>query len=512
MAGISGFQFAELYRALQTDGPLPEDVEAWRFEEHEDYEQLGSLGVLLHKTERWPYLLTQLRKRIPPLEAYCRATQFIYSGTGEYEIIERTVRRDELGGELLRDFVSRLMADEHLPGYAGVWLQAVCQYGLSDADVKLLGLAMRDSGTVCDQRTDERLRGRRLVRHDSTGGLSEKIGLILPALLVALRRELPVGSVFVAGKQRAFVEGTWDKLKVIPGFRFAVPGDESFEILAKCVVAMVAADSGLCPLEKRLGRLAESTGTAMSPDLLAASVASKHLAIPPHSMVLDVRYGSGGLFEKFAEARAFAGRVMEMLVGANISVVADYKVAEEPNSVCIGPALEIAETAMLMRGGHPVIPFHDGLLLEQKRQVVGFFEKMMRLELGDGNWGRMADAAFADGRVLQGFRALLGAHGVAEEVVDGLVANPIGFFGLERQAAVPARDEGRLRAMDSFKLGTVAQHVADVNRGCGGIVLKKRLGDVVQVGEPIAEIWGISDDGAENAAAQLVDAFDAADR
>jgi len=48
---------------------------------------------------------------------------------------------------------------------------------------------------------------------------------------------------------------------------------------------------------------------------------------------------------------------MEMLASADISVVADYKVAEEPNGVCNGPVLEIAEAVMLMRGGHPAMSF-----------------------------------------------------------------------------------------------------------------------------------------------------------
>ncbi|MEM7674533.1 MAG: hypothetical protein AAF449_00870, partial [Myxococcota bacterium] len=285
MGGVGDDRFEALFRALQTAGALPEDIEGLPFEFHGDYDQLGALGVLLHQTERWPYLLTQLRKRIPPLEAYFQITQFLYSGSREYEIIERTIRRKPIGASLIRNFVDRMLTGVLPPGYAGVWLQSVCKYGLCDADIKALAWALCRTD-ISDQRSEKWLEGRRIVRHSSTGGLSEKTGLVLPALLVALRRYFPIVSSYMAERQRAFVGGTCNKLSVVPGFRPAAPGYEAIDILKKCGVAMVVADSKLSPAEDKLGRLVEKTGAAWSPDLIAASIASQHLAMPAHSMVL----------------------------------------------------------------------------------------------------------------------------------------------------------------------------------------------------------------------------------
>jgi len=504
MAKISPFQFAALFHALQTDGPLPENIEALRFEVHEDYEQLGSLGVLLHKTERWPYLLTQLRKRIPALEAYCRATQFIYSGTEAYALIERTVRQAALGESNVRTFVDGLVADTHPPGYAGVWLQAVCQFGLSDDDVKLLALAIRNSGEVHDHRIDERLGGRRLVRYDLLGGLSDKVGLILPALLVALCRDVPIALSLVAACHQTCAGGLWGQWATIPGFRFLTPSAEVFDILRRYAATVVTADLKFCPAGEKFGRLFESIGASMSPDLVSAHVAGMHLSIPPHSMVLDIQVGGGGPFNRFFEARAVAGRIMGMLLDEGVSVVSDYSAATEPSGVCIGPILEVSEAIALMKGVHSALPLSDAALQEQKRLTIGVFEKLVESELGPGNWRQMATRAFEEGLVLEGFREFLNAHEVRLDTADRLVGDPVRFFGLAKHSIVPARKSGRLMAPDIFKLRAAAKHLADMN---GGVVLKKRMGESVATGEPIAEIWTEKNKASGYLADQLLEAF-----
>ncbi|MEO1338137.1 MAG: hypothetical protein AAFV29_21005, partial [Myxococcota bacterium] len=275
MVKIDAAVFQTLYHALQTGGPLPVGVESLPFEDHSDIEQLGALGVLLHKTERWPYLLTQLRKRISALETYCRAAQGIW-GSQLHVLIQKTVRGDPLSEAQLNGFFSRLVSGDLEPGVMGVWLQAMRQHGLSGVDTATLARVLRGRSTAFDGRLAPSLSGRKIVGYGPSGGLSDKVGLLLPALLVAFPSSVAVGSMFLSESRFGLGSDAHDALATVPGFRSSRPDEEAFEVMQQCSVAMVDTQA-LCPVDDKFRELQKRTGTLESTSWLTARTVSRHL-------------------------------------------------------------------------------------------------------------------------------------------------------------------------------------------------------------------------------------------
>ncbi len=190
---LSEADLAQVYDALRARNRPPNA--AWcSIQAHLDFETKGSLGVLLPRTGIRPSALAAFRREIRALDVYCRSTGNELPDGDEGcldSLLRRTVSEETLASVDIQAFIKRVSADTLPPGFAGVWLQSVCQHGLSWEDTMTLTEAMRDSGHCYDLRKEPRLQNRRIIRRYPTGGLSEKVALILPALLVAVRDQVP---------------------------------------------------------------------------------------------------------------------------------------------------------------------------------------------------------------------------------------------------------------------------------------------------------------------------------
>jgi len=165
---------------------------------------------------------------------------------------------------------------------------------------------MLESGSVFDYRSLARKTGRRLIRRYPTGGVSEKVSLILPSILVALSEHIPLMSTTLVARSLSFTGGTWDKLAIIPEFRFAAPGQDIENILAETRVAVCTTNSQVCPADRSLYTLRSLTGNVVSKPLIISSICSKHLALPVHRILMDVRFGPGSFMFRKEDAMDLA--------------------------------------------------------------------------------------------------------------------------------------------------------------------------------------------------------------
>ncbi|MEO1336649.1 MAG: hypothetical protein AAFV29_13445, partial [Myxococcota bacterium] len=239
---------------------------------------------------------------------------------------------------------------------------------------------------------------------------------------------------------------------------------------------------------------------------LTARTVSRHLSVPSDSLVLDLRYGEGASFKGFSDARSVGQQVVSQLIEKGIPAVQLLLAEEQPTGTGIGPALELAEAVAIMRGCHPTPLFRQDAMLEQRRLVLTVFEAMMKLTFGPGEWFKLAEQAFADGRVLGGFHRLLTAHGVDERTATAFIENPIGQ--LQRRAVVPAPRRGRLMAIDARRVESALSTLSnETDASHGGILVRKRLGDVVKAGEPIVEVWHDSGEPLSEVVSAMIGAF-----
>ena len=144
--------------------------------------------------------------------------------------------------------------------------------------------------------------GMPIVDKHSTGGIGDKVSLILAPLLACCDFKVPM----ISGRGLGPTGGTLDKLEAIPGFRTDLSVDELQQITQDVGCVVAAATAELAPADKKLYALRDVTGTVNSIPLITASIMSKKLAEGVSSLVLDVKTGSGAFMKTFDQAHELA--------------------------------------------------------------------------------------------------------------------------------------------------------------------------------------------------------------
>src|ERR1022692_5296251 len=164
-------------------------------------------------------------------------------------------------------------------------LMAIYFNGLSTRELNTWTDRMIESG----ERLDLRGLSRPTVDKHSTGGVGDKISLILAPLVAACGAAVPQ----LSGRGLGHTGGTLDKLEAIPGWRSELSNDEIRAQLEDVGCVICAAGAGLAPADRKLYALRDVTGTVESIPLIAGSIMSKKIAEGTGSLVLDVKVGSG---------------------------------------------------------------------------------------------------------------------------------------------------------------------------------------------------------------------------
>src|SRR6202012_174831 len=141
------------------------------------------------------------------------------------------------------------IADEQMSAL----LMAIFFRGLAPAELREWTAAMIASG----ERLDLSGVGRPTVDKHSTGGVGDKVSLILAPLVAACGAAVPQ----LSGRGLGHTGGTLDKLEAIPGFRAGLTPDETLAVLASAGCVICAAGSGLAPADRKLYALRDVTGT-----------------------------------------------------------------------------------------------------------------------------------------------------------------------------------------------------------------------------------------------------------
>src|SRR5439155_3301967 len=170
--------------------------------------------------------------------------------------------------------------------------------GMTEAETRELTLAMRDSGDVLQFPPDPRP----LVDKHSTGGVGDKVSLVLAPLLACLGFRVPM----ISGRALGITGGTLDKLESIPGFKTALALPRIVEIVQSIGCVICGQTERMAPADKALYALRDVTATVPSIPLITASILSKKLAEGISALLLDVKFGSAAFMSSIEEARKLA--------------------------------------------------------------------------------------------------------------------------------------------------------------------------------------------------------------
>jgi pyrimidine-nucleoside phosphorylase/thymidine phosphorylase len=309
----------------------------------------------------------------------------------------------------------------------------------------------------------------------------------------------------VSGRGLGHTGGTLDKLESIPGFRVDLPVERFRELVAGLGCCLVGQSARIAPADKRLYALRDVTATVESIPLIAGSIMSKKLAEGIDALVLDVKVGGGAFMKTPDDARRLARTLAAIGRGMGKRVTALLTDMSQPLGRAVGNALEVEESIEILRGGGPA---------DVRALTVELGAEMLLLggAVATVPAGRAAiEAAIADGRGLARFRAIVEAQGGDPAAID----DPGRLPRAARLLDVPAPAEGFVQAIDTEAVGLAAMalgagraRVVDRIDPSAGIVVRKRLGDRVERGEPLCTLHcGEGGEPPDRVAARIAGAF-----
>ena len=397
------------------------------------------------------------------------------------ELIER--KRD--GGELTAGEIDELILGD-VPDYQlTAFCMAVYFRGMSSAETFALTDAMVRSGEQIDIAG---ALGRRVVDKHSTGGVGDKATLAVGPVVAACG--VPFGKM--SGRGLGHTGGTLDKLEAIPGFRVELSTDEFIAQVRDIGIAVVGQTANLVPADKKLYGLRDVTATVDSVPLIAASIMSKKIASGADAIVLDVKVGDGAFMKSLADARVLAEAMIALGRDAGRDVVCELTDMDQPLGQSVGNALEVHEAVATLRGAGP-----DDLT----ELVLASCAHLLALsDLGvDRAEGRhRAEQAIADGSAVVAYERWVRAQGG-----DPDAELPKAPFIRE----VFAARDGYVQRLAALPIGLAALHLGagrltkdDPIDHAVGVVCRKKRGDEVQEGEPLAEIHARDEATAAEAA------------
>ena len=242
---------------------------------------------------------------------------------------------------LFEAYARHEVADEQMSAL----LMAIYFRGLDRAELRTWTAAMIASG----DRLDLSSVGRPTVDKHSTGGVGDKVSLILAPLVAACGAAVPQ----LSGRGLGHTGGTLDKLESIPGFRSALTPDETLAVLASAGCVICAAGSGLAPADRRLYALRDVTGTVESIPLIASSIMSKKIAEGTSALVLDVKVGSGAFMTSYERARELAETMVALGEEHGVRTRALLTRMDVPLGRAVGNAVEVEESVQALQGHGP---------------------------------------------------------------------------------------------------------------------------------------------------------------
>ena len=376
-----------------------------------------------------------------------------------------------------------------IPDYqVSALLMTIVFNGMNARELGTLTLAMAQSGNMVDL---SNIDGITVDKH-STGGVGDKTTLIIAPLVAASGGKVAK----MSGRGLGHTGGTIDKMESIPNLKVSLEQDAFINQVNKIGLAVIGQSEGLAPADKKLYALRDVTGTVDSIPLIASSVMSKKLASGAQAILLDVKVGSGAFMKNIEDARELAKAMVDIGKENGRSVKAILTDMDRPLGHAIGNALEIREVIDTLKGHGPEDLTHECIIMAAHMLVLShicdYETALSRVQ-----------EALDSGAALERLRMMIDAQDGDSRVIDDESLLAIGKFTYD----VTAPQDGYITHMNTEQCG-----IASVMLGAGrtvkdgpidysaGIVMHKKTGDAVRMGERIATLYASDESLFTNAA------------
>lgn len=395
------------------------------------------------------------------------------------------------------DFMIKGYTEGSIPDYQmSAMMMAVYFNGMNEEETLQLTIAMEKSGDLLDLSS---INGIKVDKH-STGGVGDKTSLALIPMVAACG--IPVAKM--SGRGLGHTGGTIDKLESFPGFSTSLSTTQFIHNVNQIGIAIMGQTKDLAPADKKLYALRDVTATVDNMSLIASSIMSKKLAAGADAIVLDVKTGSGAFMKQEEDAFTLAREMVKIGNGAGRKCVAVVSDMDQPLGYAVGNALEVKEAIATLRGEGPEDFERLCLTLGKQMLILG---------------GKAESEKDAEDLLLQTIREGSALRKLAQFVnAQGGNADAVYDSSLLPQASITepllSEQEGYIDKIVCDEVGICSlilgggretkDSIIDLSVG---IVLKKKKGDFVKKGEPLAEIHANDITKLKNAKERLLNAY-----
>ena len=355
---------------------------------------------------------------------------------------------------------------------------AVYFQGMTDNEATILTKAMLNSGDILDL---SKIEGIKVDKH-STGGVGDKTSLVVAPIVASLG----IKFAKMSGRGLGHTGGTLDKLESIPGYKIGISEEQFINQVNEIGVALVGQTADLAPADKKLYALRDVTGTVESIPLIASSIMSKKLASGSDVICLDVKVGSGAFMKNEEQATKLANLMVQIGKNCGKKMTAVLTNMDEPLGFAVGNSLEVIEAINTLKGNGPK-DFTELCLTISSYLVL------------NSGYAKTLDEARAlcvrqiDNRKgLDTLAKLIKAQYGDESYIYDIDKFPKAKYKID----VKINKCGHVSKIDALAIGNAAMYLGagrakltDVIDHSVGIVLSKKVGDLVNEGDTIATIY-----------------------
>ena len=393
------------------------------------------------------------------------------------DIIAKKRDKKELTKQEIDFFIENYTNGNIADYQAAALVMAIFLNGMTKQETTYLTLAMANSGEILDLSS----LGKTIVDKHSTGGVGDKVSIILLPIIASLG--IPVAKM--SGRGLGFTGGTADKLEAIPGYKTQLDINKFVENVEKHGISMITQTLNLAPADKKLYALRDTISCVENIPLIASSIMSKKIASGADKIVIDVTCGFGAFMKTNEDAIKLAEEMIEIGKLANKETRCVITSMDEPLGFSVGNTLEVIEAIEFLKGNMPK---------DLKEVVLELGNQMIELA-GFGNneeenKNKILENIY-NGKAFEKFIELVSS----QEGDISYIKDTNKFPKAKYIEEVKSKNSGYIYEINAQKVGKLACFL-----GAGrlkkednieyevGIVLNKKVGDFVNENDTIAYI------------------------
>ncbi len=409
------------------------------------------------------------------------------------ELIRKKRNKENLTVEEIL-FLINSYTKNKIPDYQfSAFLMAVYFNGMSKEETSALTEAMLYSGRVLNLKS---IPGVKIDKH-STGGVGDKTSLIIAPIAAAAGIKVPM----ISGRGLGHSGGTLDKLESIPGFRTNLSLLEYKNVLKKVGAVLIGQTKEIAPADKLIYALRDVTATVESIPLITGSIMSKKLAEGIDGLVLDVKTGNGAFMQKTDDAIALADSLIQTAKAFDKNVIGFVTDMNQPLGNYIGNWLEVYESIQVLRDGKKNDLTELSLILAGAMIYLG--KKSKSIDEGI----EVAIRILKSGKAFDKFVEIVKAQNGRTE----FILHPEKYPKSKLRDVIKSTSTGYLSEVNTYELGMAA-----IDLGAGrktkddkvdpkaGIIFNYKIGDTINKGVVLAELFSNSKSGIDNAKKRII--------